>query len=100
MEIKAKLNKPYTERQRIDFIVKNNHKLGYEIKETDVALEAWGLTQEEIEEREKRQKIQEINEKIDELNQMIINELRLGNEENIQVYNEVIKGLENTRDNL
>ena len=38
MEIKDKLNKPYTEKQRLDFIVKNNHNLGYEIEETDDAL--------------------------------------------------------------
>lgn len=38
MEIKDKLNKPYTEKQRLDFIVKNNHKLGYEIQETNEAL--------------------------------------------------------------
>ena len=38
MEIKDKLDKPYTEKQRCDFIVKNNHWLGYEIKETDDAL--------------------------------------------------------------
>lgn len=38
MEIKAILNKPYTDRQRADFIVENNHKLGYEIQETDEAL--------------------------------------------------------------
>lgn len=38
MEIKDKLEKPYTEKQRCDFIVKNNHQSGYEIKETDDAL--------------------------------------------------------------
>lgn len=38
MEIKDKLNKPYTEKQRLDFIVKNNHKFGYEIQETNEAL--------------------------------------------------------------
>ena len=38
MEIKDKLNKPYTEEQRCDFIVKNNHQSGYEIQETDDAL--------------------------------------------------------------
>lgn len=47
MEIKATLNKPYTDRERADFIVANNHTLGYEIKETETALEAWGLTEEE-----------------------------------------------------
>lgn len=35
MEIKATLNKPYTDKQRLDFIVLNNHNKGYEIKETE-----------------------------------------------------------------
>lgn len=43
MEIKSTLNKPYTDRERADFIVANNHTLGYEIKETETALEAWGM---------------------------------------------------------
>lgn len=47
MEIKATLNKPYNDKQRADFIVVNNHTLGYEIKETETSLEAWGLTEEE-----------------------------------------------------
>ena len=47
MEIKATLNKPYTEEQRMDFIVEQNHTNGYVIKETETALEAWGLTEEE-----------------------------------------------------
>ena len=38
MEIKATLNKPYTDKQRADFIVENNHKLGYEIQEMEDAL--------------------------------------------------------------
>lgn len=38
MEIKATLNKPYTDKQRADFIIKNNHRLGYEIQETEEAL--------------------------------------------------------------
>ena len=38
MEIKAQLKKPYTNKQRADFIVENNHKLGYEIQETEDAL--------------------------------------------------------------
>ena len=38
MEIKDRLEKPYTEKQRCDFIVKNNHQSGYEIQETDDAL--------------------------------------------------------------
>ena len=53
MEIKAELLKPYTEDQRMDFIVLENHQNGYEIKETELALEAWGYTEEEKKEQEK-----------------------------------------------
>lgn len=52
MEIKAQLYKPYTEKEQLDFIVENNHQHGYEIKETEVAIEAWGYTEEEIAEQE------------------------------------------------
>lgn len=38
MEIKATLNKPYTDKERADFIVANNHNKGYEIQETADAL--------------------------------------------------------------
>jgi hypothetical protein len=47
MEIKASLDKPYTDPERMDFIVTYNHQQGYDIRETDVALEAWGYTEEE-----------------------------------------------------
>ena len=52
MEIKATLNKPYSSKQRADFIVENNHQKGYEIKETETTLEAWGLTTEEQDEKD------------------------------------------------
>ena len=48
MEIKAILEKPYNEKQKIDFIVENNHILGYEIKKTSEELQAWGFTTAEI----------------------------------------------------
>ena len=47
MELKKQLIKPYTEQERLDFIVKQNHEKGYKIKETETALEAWGYTDEE-----------------------------------------------------
>ena len=47
MEIKAKLNKPFGEKEKLNFIVEYNHNQGLEIKETTEALEAWGYTQEE-----------------------------------------------------
>ena len=60
MEIKAILNKPYTETQKIDFVVTENHKNGFEIRETETALEAWGLTEEEQAEKE-RERINSLN---------------------------------------
>lgn len=54
MEIKAQLDKPYTDSQRIDFIVIYNHNQGYEIRETETALEAWGYTEEEQQEQERQ----------------------------------------------
>lgn len=57
MEIIDKLEKPYTEKQRCDFIVKNNHQFGYEIQETDEALLAVyyePLPPTEEEQKEKR----------------------------------------------
>lgn len=52
MEIKAELKKPYTDEQRIKFIVENNHKKGYVIEEADNALIAWGETEEEKQAKE------------------------------------------------
>ena len=54
MEIKAELKQPYTEKERNDFIVEQNHNLGYEIRETETALEAWGYTEEEISQKERK----------------------------------------------
>lgn len=53
MEIKAELTKPYTEKQRLDFIVNQNYTNGYLIEETDKSLQAWGYTEAEIELQEK-----------------------------------------------
>lgn len=53
MEIKAELKQPYTEQERMDFIVEQNHQKGYEIKETETSIEAWGYTEEEKQEQER-----------------------------------------------
>ncbi len=53
MEIKAILNKPYTENERLNFIVENNHKLGYTIKEIEDGLQALGFTEEELQAQER-----------------------------------------------
>ena len=48
MEIKAILQKPYTDNERMDFIVQYNHGMGYVIEETETELQALGYTEEEI----------------------------------------------------
>ena len=53
MEIKAILQKPYTEVQRMNFVVNYNHNQGYEIKETEDELQALGYTEDEIAQQEK-----------------------------------------------
>ena len=53
MEIKATLKKPYTDNERMDFIVEYNHGMGYTIEETETELQALGYTEEEIAEQEK-----------------------------------------------
>lgn len=53
MEIKAQLDKPYTEEQRVNFIATYNGQFGYKIQETETALEAWGYTAEEQQEQER-----------------------------------------------
>lgn len=55
MEIKASLLKPYSAGGKLEFIVENNHNKGYEIRETETALEAWGLTDSELKEKREAQ---------------------------------------------
>ena len=76
MEIKATLSKPYSDEQRINFIVEQNHKNGYEIKETETALEAWGFTAEEIAEQEKQERKAELVAQLDALDLKCIRALR------------------------
>lgn len=100
MEIKAQLNKPYNESERLDFIVTNNHRLGYEIRETATNLEAWGYTEEEIEKQEKQRRNQEIDEKIAELQEMCLSEVIQGNIENIKTYQSVIERLKENKSSI
>lgn len=76
MEIKATLNKPYTDVQYADFVVENNHKKGYEIRITEQAAEAWGLTAEEIAEQEKQTQIDVLRAELDNLDLKAIRALR------------------------
>lgn len=76
MEIKAQLTKPYTDKQRTDFIVSENRQKGYQIKETETALEAWCYTEEEKAEREKEQKISEYKQALKELDEKSTRSIR------------------------
>lgn len=53
MKIKAFLQKPFEENERLDFIIKYNHNMGYVINETESELQALGYTEEEIAQQEK-----------------------------------------------
>ena len=76
MEIKATLNKPYTDKQRTDFIVSENHQKGYQIKETETALEAWGFTEEEKAAQQKQAHKTELIAQLDDLDLKAIRALR------------------------
>lgn len=76
MEIKATLNKPYMDIQRCDFVVEQNHVKGYEIRETEIALEAWGLTSEEQAQREKDKLRAQYIAELDELDAKSVRPLR------------------------
>lgn len=68
MEIKDKLDKPYTEKQKCDFIVKNNHQSGYEIQETDDALLAiYNEPLPPTEEEQKENRARAYKEEVDPL---------------------------------
>ena len=55
---------------------------------------------EEQAEKEKQAKIAEINSKIEELEKESVHDVLYGNKENVKVYQDVINGLVETRDNL
>ena len=76
MEIKATLNKPYTEQQRVEFIVAQNHQFGYKIEETNVALEAWGYTEEEIAQQQVANRRSELIEQLDAIDLKCIRAVR------------------------
>ncbi len=86
MEIKIILQKPYDEKQKMQFIIEQNHNLGYEIKETEFALEAWGYTEEEIQEQEKEKRRQEIIQALATLDLKSIRAIRAGDQEYIENY--------------
>ncbi|MBS4760283.1 MAG: hypothetical protein KHX03_06260 [Clostridium sp.] len=61
MEIKAQLQKPYTESQKTNFIVEYNHNQGFLIEENETALIAKGYTDEESLRQAKQDKYNEAN---------------------------------------
>lgn len=93
MEIKAELKYPYSEIDRISFIVENNHKKGYEIRYAENSytaghedLQAYGYTEEEIAEQEKAKAKQEIIAKLEALDLKSIRAIRANDTEYIAKY--------------
>lgn len=76
MELKATLYRPYTDTQRLNFIVKYNHELGYEIRNVTMGLEAWGKTQEEIDEETKQVHINKLIVQLNDIDLKTIRSLR------------------------
>ena len=76
MELKSKLNKPYSKAQRREFIVEQHHQNGYELRETDAALEAWGYSAAEQQEQAEHKRKAEIMSQLDAIDLKCIRALR------------------------
>lgn len=105
MEIKAKLVKPYTEIERENFIVEQNHNLGYEIIETETALEALGKTAEELQETKKENTKFQIEKQLEELDKKRIRavcepSMKTETQSWLDFYNEEIKQLRKSLANI
>lgn len=105
MEIKAKLVKPYTEIERENFIVEQNHNLGYEIIETETALEALGKTEEELQEIKKENTKFQIEKQLEELDKKRIRavcepSMKTETQSWLDFYNEEIKQLRKSLANI
>lgn len=61
MIVVAELKKPYSDKERADFIVENNHNKGYEIKETNTEIQALDYDNSEKFENAKATKLNELN---------------------------------------
>ena len=92
MEIKATLQKPYEESERLDFIIQYNHNLGYTIEETETELQALGYTKEELEQQEK-ERIQELFMTRSDFFDGIIKAFDIGSEELLNIIQNVLKSL-------
>lgn len=95
MEIKAVLQQPYNDKQKMDFIVEQNHNNGYEIKYDELQnIEAWGYTEEEIQEQQKQGLINQLIQQLDEIDLKTVRPLRAmqsgqGTEDDQQKLNEL-----------
>ncbi|MBR1620196.1 hypothetical protein IJ674_09930 [bacterium] len=81
-----RLEKPFTDAQRCNFIVEENHNKGYEIKETDNAIESWGMDEDEIANLQKNNCIEDILKELNDLDLKSIRAIRSNDEEYIEKY--------------
>lgn len=84
--------------------IRKNHVEYEETEQEILEVIIWEETQEEAEERianeEKQAKENELEEKIKKLEVMVTDEILFGNDENIQIYRDIIQGLKDTKNNL
>ena len=92
MNIIATLKQPYTEEERIDFIVEYNHNQGYLIDENEEYLQALGYTDEEIAEHE-HERIQELKMTRSDFFDGTIDAWGIGEDELLFVIQRMLMGL-------
>lgn len=97
MIIVAELQKPCSDKDRADFIVQYNHNQGYEIRETEMSLEAWGNTEEEIsqqkDEQETEQELLSLEDTLKELKNLYLQAQILGDNDTMTDVTAQIKEL-------
>lgn len=92
MIIKAVLKQPYSETERVEFIVEQHHKLGYLIEETETELQALGYTEEELTQQE-HDRIQELYMTRSDFFDGTIDAWGIGEDELLLVIKQLLGGL-------
>ena len=92
MNIIATLKQPYTEEERIEFIVEYNHNQNYVIEETETELQALGYTEEELAQQE-HERIQELYMTRSDFFDGTIDAWGIGEDELLLVIKQLLGGL-------
>lgn len=85
--------KPLIEAEKIDG---HYYSVTYEETENNII----EILEDITEEIKKQEKIKEINKKIEALKEIVLDEIRLNSKSSIEIINEIINGLEKTKEEL